>query len=165
MQMTHIHGITAERRRHLQRLETSYKGLAMLLVGYFNQSSSWNLYLLLSSWTVARVSAAALPNDWQNAPWMSTADGSGAQILLPDDDENENPALAHARRRFLAGSTSGYENEFIDGSESYYNDYAQAWRLLGFYTDCQAPHNNYNECNDNNNNRDEDEDPACQRCT
>ena len=38
----------------------------------------------------------------------------------------------------LLGSTLGYETEFIDGSSTYYNDYAQAWRLLGFHTDCNA---------------------------
>lgn len=71
--------------------------------------------------------------------------------------------------RFLSRSSSGYELEFIDGSETYYNDYAQAWRLLGFYVDCNSPHNNYNECSNNNdgggnNNNDDDNSQAdCQR--
>jgi len=69
-----------------------------------------------------------------------------------------------------SGSTSGYEASFLDGSETYYNDYAQAWRLLGFYTDCNAPYNNYNECSDDeqggqeqNRNDGDDSETACQR--
>lgn len=108
-----------------------------------------------------------------DAPWITTLDGSAEVLVAHDDYANEDPGVARelqaARRRFLAGSTSGYEQEFIDGSESYYNDYAQAWRLLGFYTDCHAPHNNFNECdgdgNDNNGNSGDGDQPACQRCT
>jgi hypothetical protein len=58
-----------------------------------------------------------------------------------------------------------------------------AWRLLGFYTDCNAPHNNYNQCSSNNNNNknnnnnnnnnnknnqnndNSNKQAACQRCT
>jgi hypothetical protein len=27
---------------------------------------------------------------------------------------------------------------FVDGTETYYDEYAQAWRFLGFYQDCDA---------------------------
>jgi hypothetical protein len=56
-----------------------------------------------------------------------------------------------------------------------------AWRLLGFYTDCNAPKNNYNQCNsngngnnknnnnnnnkNNQNNNNNNQQAACQRCT
>lgn len=30
------------------------------------------------------------------------------------------------------------ESIFVDGSETYYDEYAQAWRFLGFYQDCAA---------------------------
>jgi hypothetical protein len=35
-----------------------------------------------------------------------------------------------------AYATSEYEKLFVDGSETYYDEYAQAWRALGFYIDC-----------------------------
>ena len=38
------------------------------------------------------------------------------------------------RRRFL----SYYSDHFVDGQETAYNEYAQAWRLLGLYTDCDG---------------------------
>jgi len=93
------------------------------------------------------------------------------------DDAEEDPRVAAALRahteRLLidhTGSYSGYENQFADGSGTYYNDYAQAWRLIGFYIDCNAPFNNVNECYDNGGgggggggNNNENGEPACQR--
>jgi hypothetical protein len=48
-------------------------------------------------------------------------------------DQEKAVALKSAQRRFL-----GYDNQFVDGTETYYDDYAQAWRLIGFYIDCNA---------------------------
>ena len=102
--------------------------------------------------------------------WISVAPNLEYQPAY--DLEDSAMAAALKGHRVLSGSTSGYETEFIDGSSTYYNDYAQAWRLLGFYTDCNAPHNNFNECNDGGNNGggndgsgDDDDDStyACQR--
>jgi len=95
---------------------------------------------------------------------------SGGDVL---DDKQRSQLLRDAAvHRWLvgnSGSYSGYENQFADGSGTYYNDYAQAWRLLGFYIDCNSPHNNFNECNENgegggggNDNKDNNE-VACQR--
>lgn len=53
--------------------------------------------------------------------------------FLPAADEG-SPQLRHAQRRFL----SYYSDHFVDGQETQYNDYAQAWRLLGLYVDCDA---------------------------
>ena len=53
--------------------------------------------------------------------------------FLPVPDEG-SPLLRHAQRRFL----SYYSDHFVDGQETQYNDYAQAWRLLGLYVDCDA---------------------------
>ena len=40
-------------------------------------------------------------------------------------------------------SSEGFENNpfmeiFVDGTDTYYDEYAQAWRALGFYIDCDA---------------------------
>lgn len=48
-------------------------------------------------------------------------------------DQEKATALRSAQRRFL-----GYDQQFVDGTETYYDDYAQAWRLIGFYIDCNA---------------------------
>jgi len=100
--------------------------------------------------------------------------GADNWFSMPDGVEFQ-PA-SHSMQRLLLsgqGSTSGYESQFIDGSETYYNDYAQAWRLLGFYIDCNAPQNNVNECDNNgeggggnsgdNGGGGDSDYPACQR--
>jgi hypothetical protein len=43
-------------------------------------------------------------------------------------------SLRKAQKRFL----SGYADGFVDGSETLYEEYAQAWRVLGLYVDCNT---------------------------
>lgn len=45
---------------------------------------------------------------------------------------------AHHLRRLTSGTDSKwvYDTMFADGAETYYDEYAQAWRALGFYIDC-----------------------------
>ena len=81
----------------------------------------------------------------------------------PIEDELNDPRMAKLRERSLGYSSSGNYNvnynegykraaygnlrkydgdanamttPFIDGSESYYDEFAQAWRALGWYIDC-----------------------------
>ena len=91
------------------------------------------------------------------AEWQTLEDGTEFQPATND--------IRFLKRRSDSGSTSGYENIFVDGSGTYYNDYAQAWRLLGFYIDCNAPQINGNECYDEGggNSHDESGQSACQR--
>lgn len=53
--------------------------------------------------------------------------------FLPAPDEG-SPLLRHEQRRSL----SYYSEHFVDGQETQYNEYAQAWRLLGLYIDCYS---------------------------
>jgi hypothetical protein len=123
------------------------------------------LLSILATMTVA--SAAADAPD-MNGNWFSLEKGSSLEFQ-PSNDAALHRSLGGGGT--TAGSTSGYESQFVDGSETYYNDYAQAWRLLGFYTDCNAPHNNQNECSDrrqrhrqlNGGGNNAGETPACQR--
>ena len=95
--------------------------------------------------------------------WMSLYPGMEFQASAEVDT---NPAVRSALDRLLKGSASEYEKQFIDGTETYYNDYSQAWRLLGFFIDCNAPRSNNKECGEEEQNHDEqqnaDEAP-CQR--
>ena len=104
------------------------------------------------------IKKSELPNTGKD--WISVSPDVEFQ---PSAESDSNPHVRNALERLLKGSTSEYENQFIDGTETYYNDYAQAWRLLGFYTDCNAPHNNYNECSDDQDGGNDDDQPACQR--
>jgi hypothetical protein len=60
--------------------------------------------------------------------WMSV---SKTMSFQPAEGWNQNVIR---QRRFL----SYFEDSFADGMETQYNDYAQAWRLLGFFTECQS---------------------------
>ena len=127
-------------------------------------------YVVLRLAVFALWGAAAAHGAQEEKP---TPDLGADWFSMPDGVEFQ-PASDSMQRLLLSGhgSTSGYESEFIDGSETYYNDYAQAWRLLGFYIDCNAPHNNYNECdsdgdggggNSGDNGGGDSDYPACQR--
>ena len=113
----------------------------------------------MALWLLATTSSvvSTKPDVSPDSTWYSMRDG-GLEF---------QPASSKFGRLLLSGtgSTSGYESEFVDGSETYYNDYAQAWRLLGFYIDCNAPHNNFNECGGEDDGQDSQDDsqPACQR--
>jgi len=58
---------------------------------------------------------------------------NGVEFQPSDETDLE---LDHARKLW---SKSKRQDDplFLDGSETYYDAYAQAWRLLGFYIDCR----------------------------
>lgn len=97
--------------------------------------------------------------------WMTLENGVEFQ---PSEDFDFNYDLLHEtadhHHRHLKQRAT-YDSQFVDGAGAYYNDYAQAWRLLGFYIDCNAPFNNVNECYgdyEQNDGHDQNE-AACQR--
>ena len=81
--------------------------------------------------------------DLPNGDWVSLHDGSG-EFQLAEPTKNVSPekaaALRAVQRRFL-----GYKDQLVDGFETYYDEYSQAWRLLGFYIDCNVVENGYSE--------------------
>eukprot|EP00934_Nitzschia_sp_Nitz4_P005098 Nitzschia sp. Nitz4//scaffold151_size53849//46947//48605//NITZ4_006731-RA/size53849-snap-gene-0.36-mRNA-1//-1//CDS//3329537168//5088//frame0 len=68
--------------------------------------------------------------------------------------------MAEDHLRRLTSVSSTYAEPYIEGAETYYDDYAQAWRALGFYVDCEnvAEQGDQNEDADNADNV-----VACQR--
>ena len=102
--------------------------------------------------------------------WISLAEGGEFQpaddfdLSLLGDEVISQQLRQQQQDRHLKSNHGGYSNQFLDGSGTYYNDYAQAWRLLGFYIDCNAPLNNVNECYDEGGEGGgEDGAAACQR--
>jgi len=89
-----------------------------------------------------RTSAAAATESISSFGQLPTTEGKEWSSLtesvqfLPASDEN-SPLLRHAQHRFL----SYYSDHFVDGQETEYNEYAQVWRLLGLYIDCNAADN------------------------
>ena len=92
-----------------------------------------------------------LPTTGQD--WMSITDASGSRLeYQPNDFTDEDPVTARrlraVRDRFLldGDGRDEYSKQFIDGGETYYDEYAQAWRLLGFYIDCDSPYETQSDC-------------------
>lgn len=129
------------------------------------RSLSLSLVFLGACFSAASANANLnIPGHLEDLPdtgleWQTLEDGSEFQ---PSEEH-----IRYLKRRSSSASTSGYENIFVDGTGTYYNDYAQAWRLLGFYIDCNAPLNNVNECygegGGGGGGKDENDQPACQR--
>jgi hypothetical protein len=67
----------------------------------------------------------------------SSSSGYSAYNEEQELDEFDAERLRQAQHRFLKGY-KGYQTEFLDATSTYYDAYATAWRLLGFYIDCNA---------------------------
>ena len=101
------------------------------------------LYLAILLCLFAAVIASAgkmlTSQDMPEGDCVSPRDGIG-EVQFAADHQDLSPekaaALRSVQRRFL-----GYTDQFADGSETYYDEYAQAWRLVGFYVDCNAQDN------------------------
>ena len=96
---------------------------------------------LLFSFTGSVISSMIPPDTGKN--WITL--DNGVQFQPGDLDPNDpkvRAATEDARNRMLDSATNSgntdnpYEQQFIDGDETYYDPYSQAWRLLGFYIDC-----------------------------
>ena len=71
-----------------------------------------------------------------NQEWMSL---SKSIDYMPASTTHENVSfLRKAQNRLL----NYYKDEFVDGLETQYDEYAQAWRYLGLYMDCNVYANN-----------------------
>ena len=82
--------------------------------------------------------------------WISLPNGVQFQPGNSDGHEEDEVRLDNLRKLAFNGFQNGGRNgdeystnpqlnqAFIDGSETYYNEYAQAWRLLGWYIDCDS---------------------------
>ena len=86
----------------------------------------------------------------QDPPSTGTLWQTGANGVEFQPAQHLSPlAEAHLRRLTSNETKSGtpYDTIYVDGTETYYDEYAQAWRVLGFYIDCDtAEENNENEC-------------------
>jgi hypothetical protein len=104
--------------------------------------------LVASALTAAVVSAAGAaatttthkmpPSTGQD--WISLGEGHEFQPAKasPGSSPQQQRALRQAQIRFLEESTGQQQQQtsFLDSTETYYDGYSQAWRYVGFYTDC-----------------------------
>lgn len=97
---------------------------------------------LLMAAAATSVVAAASTNS--NSPpstgqgWVSLHKHAEFQPAAASEDASptQQRALRQAQERFLEEQTATQQTSYVDSQETYYDAYAQAWRYVGFYTDC-----------------------------
>jgi hypothetical protein len=82
-------------------------------------------------------------------PWTSLRPGVEyqlSQLLSMDDDFDGLPSSINnsqkwreMQERVLRSDNNNFHSQFLENSATtYYDEYSQAWRMLGFYIDCNA---------------------------
>ena len=93
--------------------------------------------------------------DWITLDGQSDRRAASGLEFQPNDFADEDPETARRLRAIRdrslyyfagEGDPEGYSKQFIDGGETYYDEYSQAWRLLGFYIDCDSPYEREGDC-------------------
>jgi hypothetical protein len=82
-------------------------------------------------------------SDLPQGNWVTLEEGGEFLFASEHSDalDSERAALLRSvQHRFL-----GYKDQLVDGAETYYDDFSQAWRLVGFYIDCHAVEQGYHE--------------------
>jgi hypothetical protein len=99
--------------------------------------------------------------------WISLSERVAFQPSKTSSNTESDAMLRRSQSRLL----SEYTFSSVDGSETLYDDYAQAWRLLGLYVDCSTQvesedrrleEDNEDEAEEEGE-EDEDEDEGCKR--
>lgn len=98
--------------------------------------------LLISSLLLQQqdVVAAAVGNNNNNNKGDQWVSLSPRTSFLPATGKNTNTnnSEQHLRRLKNSNNNNGYANVLADGMYGKYDSYAQAWRLLGLYVDCES---------------------------
>ena len=115
---------------------------SLFCIDYFTFASAWKHRSQASLMRNAQalLNKEDIPSERQ---WMTIDEKSGLEFQPGSNDESD-PRMKHIRRSLGFGNgmqTDMANGRFVDGAETYYDEYAQAWRVLGFYLDCDA-------CND-----------------
>ena len=96
------------------------------------------------NWNSLFLNKEQLPDSGRE--WMTLDNGIQFQPA-----NNMNPPLDYVRKLSSNGfQENPYQSIFVDGTSTYYDEYSQAWRALGFYIDCDAKLY-YNDGDDNDN--------------
>jgi hypothetical protein len=121
------------------------------------------LLVTVASLVSARSNSMTPPSTGQD--WISMAQGIEFQPAAAEEGstEHQQRALRHAQMRFLADESQQQQPQqqlsYVDSMETYYDAYAQAWRYVGFYTDCGPVQDDHRRRRNRKLNEDE-EDPC-----
>lgn len=76
-----------------------------------------------------KLMAKSLPNTGEE--WTTLSNGMEFQPAA-----NLSPLAKEHLRQLTENDADNFKTLFVDGTETYYDEFAQAWRALGFYIDC-----------------------------
>ena len=88
-----------------------------------------------------------------DAEWITLSETESFQPA----PSNDNPRLRHAQRHLVE-----YSSKFANG-ETYYDEYSQAWRMLGMFIDCNPEKDDRRRQLDEANVDDDGSENTCQR--
>lgn len=147
-----------QRKEEVAPVELAFRrrSLRILQRGLFNSSVKFlikisKLAVIMKTAFFLSLATCASVNAVQLKGYLSKDDipSSGKDWYTLDNgvefqpSDNVDPRVEHVRK--LWGNSNAQDDPiFVDGSETKYDENAQAWRLLGFYVDC-------NHCDDANN--------------
>ena len=80
-------------------------------------------------------------DSWVGGDWITLDNGIEFQAA-----RGVHPPMDYVRKLSASSKefeTNSYAEIFVDGTETHYDEYAQAWRALGFYIDCDAQNYDY----------------------
>ena len=97
-----------------------------------------SILAILTVVVVHSISASSIHNEFvlpTDKEWMSI---TKSVDYMPASNSENSSFLRKAQNRLL----NYYKDEFVDGLETQYDEYAQAWRYLGLFVDCNVYANN-----------------------
>ena len=147
-----------------------FVGVASSLIAAVAAASQKAVHGATSNSNTRRSNGVLSKNDIPDSgrDWVSLPNGVQFQPG-PTDGKNkeENDRLEYLRKLAYDGFTSESSSDvqrnpqlsqiFVDGTETYYDEWAQAWRVLGWYIDCDA----CDEQDNHDNNGDGDQYESC----
>ena len=133
--------------------------MALMLLRFF-------LVIVASSLVTATSGGKSMTPPSTGNEWMSLSKGIEFQPANAHETstEHQQRALRHAQKRFLADESQQATQQqlsYVDSKETYYDAYAQAWRYVGFYTDCGPIQDDHRRKKRRNRNLNEDEEEPC----
>jgi len=117
-------------------IRTTSLALLLLCVG-IHAGEGFGKEETASSSSTTSFASSELPDEItiENEEWISLPDK--VTQFLPSKSESLDVASSKRLRTAQERLLSGYVDQFADG-DTYYDEYSQAWRMLGWYIDCQA---------------------------
>lgn len=92
--------------------------------------------------------------------WLTVVDAAYKYNYYSNDDGGSSSSSSSSSRSSSSYTYNGDAygtNFFVDTDATYYDGYQQAWRYLGWYVQCGAPSDRYEESHSHSGSQDQDD--------